>query len=82
MSLVTAVSVMEGILEILSMRYRSTGVDGNGKSVRKRDLKSPRKTAIKCSRGVYLDVQDVLQITDVSYVRFSVSRAYDRDFLG
>ncbi|RDX40830.1 hypothetical protein OH76DRAFT_1365616 [Lentinus brumalis] len=67
-SLVTGGAVIEGILEVLKRRYKTTGVDGRGKPVGKRDARSLRKVAVNCSRGVRLDIQDVLQIENVSLI--------------
>ncbi|KAI0718555.1 hypothetical protein C8T65DRAFT_803825 [Cerioporus squamosus] len=65
-SLVTGAAVIEGVLEVLQRRYKTTGVDGRGKPVGKRDARSLRKAALKCSRGVRLDIQDVLHVSKVS----------------
>ncbi|KAI0767274.1 hypothetical protein C8Q74DRAFT_1203943 [Fomes fomentarius] len=65
-SLMTACAIIEGIVEVLSMRYKTTGVDGRGKRVRKRDAKSLRKAAMKSSHGVRLDIQELLEIPKVS----------------
>ena len=64
-SILTAVAIMEGVLDVLVKRYKSTGRDSRGKSC-KREPGSLRKAALKCSRGVRLDVQEVLLISDVS----------------
>ncbi|KAI1792395.1 hypothetical protein LXA43DRAFT_339367 [Ganoderma leucocontextum] len=63
LSVLTATAIMEGVLDVLVKRYRSTGTDGRGKPC-KRDSGSLRKAAVKCSRGARLDVQEVLQISD------------------
>ncbi|TBU63372.1 hypothetical protein BD310DRAFT_808415 [Dichomitus squalens] len=67
-SLLTAATVTQGVLEVLVKRYKATGMNGRGKSLSKRDTASLRKAAKKCSRGVRLDIQEVLQISDVSGV--------------
>ncbi len=59
---------MEGVLDVLVKQYKSTGRNSRGKMC-KRDASSLRKAAVKCSRGVRLDVQEVLQISDVSVAR-------------
>ncbi|CDO74820.1 hypothetical protein BN946_scf184353.g1, partial [Trametes cinnabarina] len=63
-SILTAVSVMEGILKTLAWRYKTTGVDSRGRAVKRRDTKSLRKAAVKASRTVKLDIQDILRIED------------------
>ena len=68
-SLLTAAAVIEGVLEVLGKRYKAAGVDGRGKRLSKRDPGSFKKAALKCSRGVRLDIQEVLQIPDVSRPR-------------
>ena len=65
-SLMTGAAVIEGVIVVLQRRYKATGVDGRGRPVAKRDARSLRKIAVKCSRGVRLDIQDILQITNVS----------------
>ena len=67
--LLTAAAVIEGVLEVLGKRYKAAGVDGRGKRLSKRDPGSFKKAALKCSRGVRLDIQEVLQIPDVSRPR-------------
>ena len=64
-SVLTAAAIMEGVLDVLVKHYKSTGRDSRGKTC-KRDSRSSRKAALKCSRGVRLDIQEVLQISDVS----------------
>ena len=68
MSVLTAAAIMEGVLDVLVKHYKSTGRDSRGKTC-KRDSRSSRKAALKCSRGVRLDIQEVLQISDVSPVQ-------------
>ncbi|PIL29208.1 hypothetical protein GSI_09257 [Ganoderma sinense ZZ0214-1] len=66
-SLLTAAAIMEGVLDALVKRYKSTGRDSRGKPC-KRDSASSRKAAMKCSRDVRLDVQEVLQVSNEELV--------------
>ncbi|RPD70511.1 hypothetical protein L226DRAFT_469913 [Lentinus tigrinus ALCF2SS1-7] len=68
-SLITGAAVIEAVVEVLQRSYKTAGVDGRGKPVGKRDARSLRKVALKCSRGVRLDIQDILQISNVSLSR-------------
>ena len=65
-SLVTAAAVMDGIIDTLCEKFKKDGVDDRGRSVGKRGARSVRKVAEKRSRGVRLDIRDVLGITEVS----------------
>ncbi|KAI9056299.1 hypothetical protein FKP32DRAFT_1585806 [Trametes sanguinea] len=64
-SILTALSIMEGVLKTLEWRYKTAGVDSRGKTVKKRDGKSLRRLAVKAAKSVKLDIQDVLLISDV-----------------
>ena len=64
-SLLTAAALMESIIEVLCAKYKKDGVDGRGRAIGARDARSVRKTAARCSRGVRLDIRDVLEITEV-----------------
>ncbi|OSC99673.1 hypothetical protein PYCCODRAFT_1372497 [Trametes coccinea BRFM310] len=65
-SILTALAIMEGVLKTLTWRYKTTGVDSRGKTVKKRDnSKSLRRLAMKAAKGVKLDIQDILRISDV-----------------
>ncbi|KAL7284573.1 hypothetical protein ACG7TL_001865 [Trametes sanguinea] len=63
-SILTALAIMEGVLKTLTWRYKRAGVDSRGKTVKKRDSKSLRRIAVKAAKGVKLDIQDVLRISD------------------
>ncbi|KAI0364211.1 hypothetical protein BV20DRAFT_974708 [Pilatotrama ljubarskyi] len=68
-SLLTAASLIDGILGVLAKRYKATGRYRPGKALRKRDAESLKKAALEESRGVRLDIQDVLGITDDELLR-------------
>ncbi|KAH9848689.1 hypothetical protein C2E23DRAFT_427202 [Lenzites betulinus] len=63
-SLLTASALSESLLRVLARKYNTTGRDGRARRLKNRDEKTLRKAAAKASRGVRLDIQEILGITN------------------
>ncbi|KAI0822383.1 hypothetical protein BC628DRAFT_1316777 [Trametes gibbosa] len=64
-SLLTASALSESIIRVLARKFNTTGCDGRARKLKKRDEQTLRKAAAKASRGVRLDIQEILSITNV-----------------
>ncbi|KAI0672427.1 hypothetical protein C8Q78DRAFT_749412 [Trametes maxima] len=68
-SLLTAVALMESVVRCLAKRFNVTGLNHYGRKFKKRDNPSLRKAAMKASKGVRLDIADVMRLADDELVK-------------